>query len=146
MLHPAPTTKIDPKLARGTLIEIINATATKPAFAVIGFHNTSYRTHLEFAQDITAKPGQTIAGTIYARAKRIDVCETGGRFIDPVFGRPRRIQGSIIAVGPDAIVVNAGMPVHCEPAAPGQRAEDFEVGQFVSFSVERGAVFEESAL
>jgi len=144
MLHPAPTNKIDPKLARGTLVETIDATATKPAFAVINFHNTSYKTHLEPAGEITAKPGKTITGTIRAKAKRIDVCTTGGRFVDPIMGRPRRVQGSIIAIDDGCIVVSAGMPIHCQPTAPGQSTGDFEVGQFVCFSVERGATFEEA--
>lgn len=143
MLHPAPTTKIDPTIARGTLEEMLPATATKPAFAVISFHNTNYQTHLEPIGEITTKPGKTIRGIIRARAKRIDICQTGGRFIDPVFGRPRRVQGSVLAIKDGHVVVGAGMPVHCEPTAPGQKAEDFEVGQFVSFSVERGATFEE---
>jgi len=145
MLHPAPTNKIDPKLARGTLVEIVDATATKPAFAVISFHNTHYKTHLEPAGGITTKPGKTITGTIHARAKRIDICTTGGRFIDPVMGRPRRVQGSIIAIGQGHLVVSAGMPIHCQPTAPGQSVDDFEVGQFVCFSVERGATFEEAS-
>lgn len=143
MLHPAPTNKIDPKLARGTLVETIDATATKPAFAVISFHNSHYKTHLEPIGEITTKPGKTITGTIRARAKRIDVCNTGGRFVDPVMGRPRRVQGSIVAIEDGFIVVSAGMPIYCQPVAPGQSADDFEVGQFVSFSVERGASFEE---
>lgn len=145
MIHPAPTTKIDPKLARGVLEEVLPATATKPAFAVISFPNTSYRVHLEPVGEITAKPGKTIVGTIRARAKRIDTCATGGRFIDPVFGRPRRVQGSIVAIEGDAVVVNTGVPIHCVPTDPRQKASDFEVGQFVSMGVESGASFEEVA-
>ena len=145
MLHPAPTTKIDPKLARGVLEEVMPATATKPAYAVISFPNTSYRVHLEPVGEITVRPGKTIVGTIHARAKRIDTCATGGRFIDPVFGRPRRVQGSIVAIEGDAVVVNAGVPIHCEPTDPRQKASDFEVGQFVSMGIEAGASFEEAS-
>ncbi|MCA9273617.1 MAG: hypothetical protein KDA31_11300 [Phycisphaerales bacterium] len=143
MLHPAPTTKIDPKLARGVLEEVLPATATKPAYAVISFPNTSYRVHLEPVGEITGKPGKTIVGTIRARAKRIDTCATGGKFIDPVFGRPRRVQGSIVAIEGDWVVVNAGMPVYCQPTAPGQSASHFAVGQFVSMGVEGGTSFEQ---
>lgn len=145
MLHPAPTTKIDPKLARGVLEEMLPATATKPAYAVISFPNTSYRVHLEPVGEITGKPGKTIVGIIRARAKRIDTCATGGRFIDPVFGRPRRVQGSIVAIEGDAVVVNTGVPIHCVPTDPRQEASDFEVGQFVSMGVEGGTSFEEAS-
>ena len=144
MLQPAPTTQIDPKLARGTLVEIVDATATRPAHIVFHPYNTNYQTHLIPVGEISTKPGKTITGTIYANAKRIDIISTGGRFVDPVFGRPRRVQGSIIAIDGGRIVVSAGMPIHCQPTAPGQAAEDFEVGQFVGFSVEPGASFEES--
>lgn len=144
MLHPAPTTKIDPRLARGVLEEILPATATKSAYAVISFPNTSYRVHLEPVGEITTKPGKTIVGTIRARARRIDTCTTGGRFLDPVFGRPRRVQGVIVAIEGDAVVVSAGVPVHCVPTDPRQKASDFEVGQFVSMGVEGGTSFEEA--
>jgi len=143
MIHPAPTNKIDPKLARGVLEEVLPATATKPAYAVVSFPNTSYRVHLEPIGEITTQPGKTIMGTIHARAKRIDTCTTGGRFIDPVFGRPRRVQGSIVAIEDEHIVVSTGVPVHCLPTDPRQKASDFEVGQFVSMGVEAGASFEE---
>lgn len=145
MLHPAPTTRIDPTTARGTLVEVLPQTATKPAFAVISFHNTSYQTHLVPVGEIRTQPGRTIRGFIRARAKRVDICTTGGRYVDPVIGRPRRVQGSIVAITEDAIVVGAGMPIHCTPIAPGQSPADFEVGQFVTFSVESGASFEEVA-
>jgi len=145
MLQPAPTTRIDPKLARGTLVEIVDATATKPAHIVLHPHNTNYQTHLEPVGEITTEPGKTITGIIRAKAKRIDVVSTGGRFVDPVFGRPRRVQGSIIAIDRGHLVVSAGMPIHCKPTAPGQSADDFEIGQFVSFSVERGATFEDAS-
>ncbi len=143
MLHPAPTTKIDPKLARGILEEVLPATATKPAYAVISFQNTSYRVHLEPVGEIAAKPGKKVVGTIRARAKRIDTCTTGGKFIDPVLGRPRRVQGSVLAIEGDSVVVNTGIPIHCVPTDPRQKASDFEVGQFVSMGIEGGTSFEE---
>lgn len=144
MLQPAPTTTIDPRLARGVLEEIHEPTATKPAFIVISFPNTSYRVHLEPAGEIRAQPGKRIIGTIRAEAKRIDVVTTGGRYLEPVLGRPRRVQGTVIAVHDGAVVVNAGAPIHCTPTDGRQRALDFSPGQFVSFDVLRGATFEEA--
>ncbi|MEM9165977.1 MAG: hypothetical protein AAGB48_03020 [Planctomycetota bacterium] len=143
MLKPAPTSAIDPKLARGILEEVSEPTATKPAFVVLSFPNTSYRTHLEPVGEIRAEVGKRIVGTIRAEAKRIDVVTTGGRYVEPVYGRPRRVQGTVIAVHEGAVVVHAGMPIHCTPTDPRQSAEDFEPGQFVSFDVMRGATFEE---
>jgi hypothetical protein len=40
------------------------------------------------------------------------------------------------------VVVDAGVPIHCTPTDPRQKAGQFEVGQFVSFDVMDGARFE----
>lgn len=141
MISPAPTTRIDPRLARGTLAGLAEATATRPAQVKITFPNTSYELHLVPAADIATPPGKRIIGAIRARARRIDVVQSGGRFVEPVYGRPRRVQGSVIAVEPDAIVVDAGVPIHCAPTDPRQKPTDFQPGQFVSFDVMDGATF-----
>lgn len=80
-------------------------------------------------------------GTIHAKAKRIDVVDTGGRYVEPVFGRPRRVQGTVIAAEGEELVVNAGVPIHCRPTDPRQKPSDFEVGDLVSFDVMEGAEF-----
>ena len=145
MIHPAPVSAIDPALARGTLREIIPATVLRPAFAVLSYANTDYQLHLVPEGEIAARPGSRTIGIISARAKRIDVCGTGGRYVEPVMGTPRRVQGSIIRVdaASNEIVVHAGVPVHVTPTDPRQKASDFEVGQFVTFGVENGASYRE---
>lgn len=146
MISPAPTSKIDPALARGVLVEVIAATATKPAFVKVSFPNTNYEMHLLPAGPITAQPGKRILGTIRAKARRIDVTETGGRFVEPVYGRPRRVQGTVVAIDTanNAVVVDASIPIHCTPTDPRQNATDFQPGQFVGFDVLEGATFTQS--
>lgn len=145
MLHPAPTTKLDPTLARGILEERHAETATKPAYIVMSFYNTDYRLHLLPVGEVTTEVGKTLIGVIRADARRVDVIGTGGKFIDPVYGRPRRVQGRVVATDSAAntITVNAGMPVTCKLTDSRQRAESFEVGQFVGFAVPSGATFEQ---
>lgn len=145
MIHPAPTTRIDPALARGTLVETVPATATRPAFIKVSFPNSSYELHLVPTAPISTPPGKRILGTIHARCRRIDAVQTGGRYVEPVMGRPRRVQGSVVKVTGDAIVVDAGMPIHCMPTDPRQKPSDFEPGQFVSFDVLEGATFAPAA-
>ncbi|MDX9911304.1 MAG: hypothetical protein RBS39_05695 [Phycisphaerales bacterium] len=147
MIHPAPVSTIDPALARGTLREVIPASVTRPAYAVVTFANTDYQLHLVPEGEVRARPGTRTVGVISARAKRIDVCGTGGRYVEPVIGTPRRVQGSIIRVdaASNEIVVHAGVPVHVTPTDPRQKAGDFEVGQFVTFGVENGASYREQA-
>ncbi|MFI4883134.1 MAG: hypothetical protein ACIAQU_11175 [Phycisphaerales bacterium JB064] len=141
MIHPAPTTKIAPGLARGTLKEAVPATATKPAHVRLTFANTSYVLYLLPAAPVKAEPGDKVFGTIQARARRVDRVPSGGRFVEPVIGRPRRVQGRVVAHEGDAIVVDAGVPMHCSLTDGRQHAKDFPVGDMVSFDVLDGASF-----
>lgn len=143
MIHPAPTTKIDPRHARGVFAGHTPATATKPALVTITFPNTNYQLHLRPVGDVHAEEGKRIIGTIHAQARRIDLVGTGGRYVEPVYGRPRRVQGLIVAIEANAVVVNAGVPIHCTPTAPGQKSSDFALGDFVSFDVLDGASFKQ---
>ena len=140
MIHPAPTGRIDPKTARGVLI------SAGPTVAKVSFPNTNYELHLVPQGAIHTEPGRRILGIISAQARRIDTVQTGGRYVEPVMGRPRRVQGSILAVlaGSNTLVVDAGMPVHVTPTDTRQKAADFQPGEFVSFDVLEGASLTES--
>ena len=112
----------------------------------LGLPGSEYRLRLAVARPIEAAAGARIKGVIRARAKRVDVTRTGGRFVEPIFGRPRRLQGRIIGGDAEAneIVVAAGGPIFvCALTDGRQKAEDFAVGQMVGFDVEAGAKFEE---
>lgn len=144
MLYPAPTTAIDPALARGTLEEIVQPSATRPAFIKLALPNTSYSLHLQPTGALPSgeRIGKRLVGTIRAKARRIDVVGTGGRYVEPVFGRPRRVQGTVIRTTGDAVIVDAGVPIHCTPQDPRQKVGDFQPGQFVSFDVLDGATID----
>lgn len=145
MIAPSPTTVIDPVLARGTFIEAVAETATKPAFIKFAVPNSSYELHLRPVGVVSTAPGKRLIGIIRAQARRIDLTQTGGRFIEPVMGRPRRVQGTILAVKDGAVVIDAGTIIHCTPTDPRQKASDFQPGQFVGFDVLDGASFEPRA-
>lgn len=143
MIHPAPTAKIAPTLARGELSEIVAPTATKPGHIVIEFPNTSYQMHLLPTGPITTPIGKRIIGTIRATARRVDLVQTGGKYVEPVFGRPRRVQGTVIG-GDDrarTLIVDAGMPIHCTMNDARQAPSMFPQGALVSFDVLDGATF-----
>lgn len=146
MIHPAPTSKIDPTLARGTLEEVVPATATRPAHVVLSFANTSYQTHLiptVEAGSLVDRVGKRAIGIIALKARRVDVVESGGKYLEPVYGRPRRVQGSVVSIdrAANSIVVDAAVPVHCALTDSRQNATDFAVGDFVSFDAMDGATF-----
>lgn len=138
MIEPAPTTKIDPTLARATVL----ADAPEGGGIVqLGFSNTSYQVHLRAEGPTGVAPGKRVIGRIEARAKRIDRVQTGGKYVEPVYGRPRRVQGRVLGVADGKVVVDAGMPIHCAPTDSRQQASDFAAGDFVSFDVLDGATF-----
>lgn len=133
MITPAPTTKIDPRLARGVLNAVAPATATRPAHIVMSVPNTSYELHLIPQGPVTAEVGKRLIGTIRARSRRIDIVQTGGRYIEPVFGKPRRMQGSVIGTEGDALIVDVTIPVLVTPGDARQKVADFPAGSFVAF-------------
>ncbi|MCA9279435.1 MAG: hypothetical protein H6815_09065 [Phycisphaeraceae bacterium] len=134
MIHPAPTTQIDPALARGTFAGTVNATATQPALVVMTYPNTSYQMHLVCAAGVSTPVGKRCIGTIHAQAKRVDVVRTGGKYIDPVIGKPRRIQGRVVSTDPsrNVVVIDAGVPFHCTLTDARQQASDFNHGDVVA--------------
>ena len=123
-------------LARGVLAE---STDDRIVLSIPG---TDYQLHLAVYQRPSTPVRKRIIGTIRAQARRIDVVHTGGRYVEPVYGRPRRVQGEIIAVDPGSqtVTVHAGIPLVCKTDGA-QRAEKFQVGDFVSFDVQPGASF-----
>ena len=109
---------------------------------VLRIPETSYQIHLKVTDAPKTPVGKRISGMIQVQARRIDKVGTGGRYVEPVEGRPRRVQGSVIAVDPAdrTITVSAGVPIVCrtdERQTPG----DFEVGDFVTMGVNAGATF-----
>ena len=143
MIHPSPTAKIAPTLARGTLVEHVPETDDQPAHITLSFANSSNEMRLVPANEIATPVGKRIVGTIRVQARRIDVVETGGRYVEPVQGRPRRVQGAVVAIeeSSNSICVNAGVPIFCKATDPRQKATQFEIGQFVSMDVLDGATF-----
>ena len=111
---------------------------------VLHIPGTDYRLHLVPGQPLNAQVGQRITGVISGRARRVDIVPSGGRYIEPGFGRPRRVQGRIIGgdVAANTIHVHAGVPI-IATLMPSQKAGDFAIGQLASFDLERGATFQQ---
>jgi hypothetical protein len=148
MLDPAPTTQIPADLARAKVLEFREAQGNRPAFAVLGFSNTDYGIYLEPADESDAETaisriGKKIHCLIHIHARKVTISGAGGRFVDPISGVPRRVQGTVLAVDAESntLAVNAGVPVHLILTAPGQHASDFAVGDFIGCDVYSGATF-----
>ena len=112
---------------------------------VLRLPHTDYRLHLKLAVpagQVTAGPGQRIAGTIEARALRIHPAAGGGRFLEPIIGEPRIVAGAVLAVEKDRrrVLIDAAAPMWLTT----EEDQDFGViaaGGLVNCYVRSGAAF-----
>jgi hypothetical protein len=98
---------------------------------------------LELESSVDAAIGEKVRGEIRLNAAKITVIETGGKYIEPLEGTPRRVAGRIVEIDRRAnlLVVDAGpFVVVCTPGAL-QKAARFEAGQMVTMGVMPGASF-----
>ncbi|MFN7374123.1 MAG: hypothetical protein ACK54T_06970 [bacterium] len=148
-------TASNPNQVRATLQEVVPPSSTKPGYIVLAIPGSQYLLHLRPIGDVTTPIGKRTVGTITAQARRVDSTVTGGQFIEPVHGRPRRLQGTIVAVDASAntITVDAGgsvavdglpLPVVCKLTDARNQAGAYAVGQFVGFDVLDGASFKQA--
>ncbi|MBX9736420.1 MAG: hypothetical protein K2X32_05790 [Phycisphaerales bacterium] len=145
----------DPSIARGILREIVPASATKPGYIVFALNNSNYALHLRVPggeESLRERLGKRLIGTIRCEARRVDECSTGGRFVEPVVGRPRKVQGAVLGhvAGENALVLSAagasmvdsvGLPVIVKLTDARQKAAQFAIGTLVTMDVMDGATF-----
>jgi hypothetical protein len=135
--RPAQRPSPEPGVARGRVL------SAEDGRLVLGLPGTDYQLHL--VTDGKAQPDAVgyIRGRIVAQAMRVDVVDKGGSFVEPVYGRPRRLQGMVLATDPrdNTLTVQGPFPFVCVLNAH-QHVVDFHPGQFVSFDVQRGTRFE----
>jgi hypothetical protein len=138
-MSEAAATPVDP-----TAVPTISGTiaAVGEGFIELKVPGTDYRLKLVVGPEFAGEVGEKVTGVVRAQARRMDVIPAGGRYIEPVFGRPRRVQGRVSggSVSDNAVYVTAGPRLCVTPLAP-QTAKDFALGQMVSFDVEPGASF-----
>lgn len=131
----------DPSVLSGHLVT--PAAGDKDGMIALNLPGTDYQLHLAVTSAPATNAQKRVTGKVVAQAKRIDVVNTGGVFIEPVIGRPRRLQGRIIAQDASAntLTIKAVVPFICKLDA-NQKADTFPIGALVSFDIERGARFE----
>ncbi len=139
-MNATETSSTQQFLTRGRILQLTREQI------VLAIAETDYQIHLQLVSEISAGVGDGIEGYIRAKARRVDVISAGGRYVEPVMGRPRRIQGRIIGgdVQANTIVVDCGIRIICSLMAH-QQASTFKTQQMVSFDVEPGASFEQVA-
>ncbi|MFG0258490.1 MAG: hypothetical protein ACF8GE_11360 [Phycisphaerales bacterium JB043] len=139
MIDPASTVKApdNPAVSRAIVHALDDDSIT------LAIPGTSYRIALRPKHTVKATAGDTIEGVIACQAMRMDVLKSGGKFLEPIEGRPRRIAGRIVAIDErnNTVTINAGTPFTVTPHAL-QKASQFEIDQIVTMGVKDGATFE----
>lgn len=112
---------------------------------VVSIPGTSYRLHLTPtvpASSIGAADGKRMKGIVRGKAQRMHLASAGGRFIEPVYGHPRIVQGTVLSIDPEhnRVLVQMVIPAWLD-LAEGQKASEFAAGQLVNMYVESGMTF-----
>jgi len=78
--------------------------------------------------------GTRVRGTIHAPAWKVDRVELGGNYVEPLFGRPRRMQGTILSVNAAANELTVQVGYEATVKLPeGYAAADYKVGERVGW-------------
>ncbi len=110
---------------------------------VLAMPGSDYQLHLYAPADPGCTPGSRVTGRIAADAARVDVVPAGGRFIEPVIGRPFRLQGTVVGIDRtmNTITVCCPFPVDCR-LTTGQCPDRFQCGQMVCCNLKPDTRFE----
>jgi hypothetical protein len=118
---------------------------------VLGVHHTDYLIRLipsvapaDFPVPASRR-NRRIRGTVEGRALKMHRADAGGRFIEPVHGQPRIVQGTVCRVDAanDRILMDIVVPmwITVETEVTGQDASDFQQGELLNFYLESGTRF-----
>ncbi len=113
-------------------------------FVHVTMDRTSYRVQLLLQGELEATIGRRIHGIIRVNVWKVDFVSPGGAYIEPVLGRPRRVQGRVVAHQDDrnGIVISvSGCPITADLPERWQKV-DVPIGTLVAVDVYEGAVFE----
>lgn len=104
---------------------------------------SDYVLQLMIDEPMAVAVGDIVRGRAHANARRIDSISAGGRCIEPLQGRPRRVQGRVMSIDEvnDTITVLASIPIVCATDRL-QKAIQFKPNEMVSFDVAPGMTFE----
>jgi hypothetical protein len=126
--------------SRGKIIAIEGRTV------VFAPENTNYELRLEAEGPLDGvHVGVITTAIIRLSARKLWTVPSGGNFIEPIFGPPRKVQGRIRYLDDDRMVVQAGTPIvvalPADPSAYDLVRGPLAVGSIVNVSVLPGATF-----
>ncbi|MEL7240339.1 MAG: hypothetical protein AAGK78_15885 [Planctomycetota bacterium] len=87
---------------------------TRDGGVVFQPRGTNYELHLQTDTPYEGAIGKPVTGMIRLHARKVYTVASGGNFIAPIMGTPRTVQGRVLSVAKDHIVLHAGAPVVIE--------------------------------
>lgn len=111
---------------------------------IVNLPGTNYQLHLKADAPVEPSPQGRVRGVVRCAAWKMDRVSAGGSYIEPVFGRPRRVQGPVlgsIAESNSVIVDIAGQPIVASLPERWDATELVE-GERIGLDVCDGAAFE----
>lgn len=108
--------------------------------AVIAIPGSDYQLHVTISEPLECNPHGEVRGVVRGKAEKLERVGTGGIFIEPVYGRPRRVQGRVVRKDSAAntLTVQGPCVVVAELEAT-QRATDIPIGELVAFNLQPGS-------
>jgi hypothetical protein len=109
--------------------------------------NTNYEMHLKVGDDAPPAPSdRPFDAIIRITARKVWTVPTGGNFIEPIFGRPRIIQGRVKWLDDRTLLVHAGTNFVVEMPASAQAVDlangAIEIGAMVNVTALSGATIQ----
>jgi len=94
----------------------------------------SFAINAQTAAALAGKAGGRVRGSIHAPAWKVDRVELGGNYVEPLYGRPRRMQGTILSTdaGSNTLTVQVGYEATVKLGEK-YKAGDFQVGERVGW-------------
>ena len=111
---------------------------------IVSIPGTQYRLKLNTAAPIDVETGKRVSGHIIAQVWKVDFVSTGGAYIEPVYGKPRRIQGNVTGktAGTNALIVTVGDCPFIAQLPDRWQADDIPLGTRVGLDTPDTPIFE----
>lgn len=114
---------------------------------VLAIARTNYRLHLSIDAPPQTTIGRRIRGVITLPVWKVDRVSSGGAYIEPVIGRPRRVQGRVVQTieGANQLVISTGSCRMLADLPDQYAAADYPPGTRIALDVYDGATFRPEA-
>lgn len=111
--------------------------------AMLAVPGTDYVLHLAVDRPLDIPPGRRVRGTLHAEALRMHSSGSGGKFIEPIWGMPRIVQGSVLATDEanGRLLMDMVVPIWITPLKSDHPGA-WKPGAMLNFYVKSGARFE----